>query len=102
MGKIEEKVSITFRISNVEIEEISLLPHRIDLFPPGKEGFIFETTVGLNIDPKEKSVSIGVWTKLFSDREKTNFLGELKVKTVFIVENLPSLMVNETTAKYPE
>lgn len=92
---------ITFKISNVVIDEISLLPHKIELLPPKEEGFIFETSVGVNIIPEENAINVGVWIKLFTDKAKTNFLGELKVKTIFVVENLASFTVSENITRFP-
>jgi hypothetical protein len=93
---------MTFRISEVAIDEVSLLPHKIKILPPGEEGFIIETTVSLNIAAEEKKIEIGVWVKLFTDREKTNFLGEIKVRTVFIIESLPELKIYENLVQIPE
>lgn len=94
---------VKFRISEIGIDEISLQPYKVEILPPGKEGFIFETSVGMNINFDERKIIIGVYLRLFSDIEKTNSLGELKTRTSFILENFSDITVKEKNAvKIPE
>lgn len=93
---------ITFRISEVGIDEISLLPHKVDILPPQKKGFIFETNVGMMVDGPSKKINIGVHIKLFTDPEKTNFLGELKMKIAYYIENFSEITVEENKIRVPE
>ena len=95
-------LSAIFRIARVEIEEISLAPHKVKILPPADEGFIFETNVGLRIEPENKEIIIGVRAKIFSDREKTNSLGKFEAKTTFIIENFSDFPIKGNSIMIPE
>jgi hypothetical protein len=99
---MSEQINMSFRIKNISTKEFSIrnivLDDTLD-----KEQFPFQISLGTQIDPQNKSISVDTFVNVFTDLDNKNKICGLTTRLVYEVENLQSLVIVENdNIKIPE
>ncbi|MDP3830182.1 MAG: hypothetical protein Q8Q47_02855 [Ignavibacteriaceae bacterium] len=99
---MSEPINISFRIKNISTLEFSIRNIQLDQ-TFDKDQFPIQISLGTQIDPLNKFISVDTFVNIFADPENKNKICGLTTRVVYEVENLQSTVVVEgNNIKIPE
>ena len=100
--EIKKASKFGFRITDIIIDGVSLLPGELKEHPVGKDGFVFETNLTLLPNKAESKIYFAFLIKLFTDYDKVHQLGELRTRVGFFIANPSDFTVKDGFVIMPE
>jgi len=88
-----EQFKLTSKILDLRLDKFfitSITPEEIQKID--KDNITFEFNVEAKVNSPEKKFSVVVTSKIFKEKEKTTYLGEIKTSGDFNIENLPEII----------